>query len=323
MSASHCTRLLALLTLLSLSAPAVRAAEMKIGYIDSQKILRDFRGTTEVQRQFDKEVESWRRQSQEKKKEIDDLKTAFDKQSLMLSDEARQEKETEIAQREREYTQFVQDVFGPNGKLEQRNAELTKPLVERINKILEKLGAEEDYGLILDTAQGGVAYAPKKSDLTQQVLDELNREAGYGALRTVAKRKIAVFNFEETTPEAEKAKLGTTIAQTFVPELSRTTRFEPVPRDTVDKLLKDRGLHQKGPLQEAEVLPLAKDLGGELALMGKVSKLETEIQVDVRILDVLTGGEVLAEVGKTKDEKGIQPMVQEIVRKLDRRLPQQ
>jgi hypothetical protein len=57
--------------------------------------------------------------------------------------------------------------------------------------------------------------------------------------------------------------------------------------------------------------------------MGKVSKLETEIQVDVRILDVLTGGEVLAEVGKTKDEKGIQPMVQEIVRKLDRRLPQQ
>lgn len=168
-----------------------------------------------------------------------------------------------------------------------------------------------------------MAYAPKKIDLTQRVLDELNREAGYAAVRPTAKQRIAVFNFEESTTEAEKAKLGTTVAQAFVPSLQRTTRFDPVPRDTIDRLLKDRGLYQKGPLSESQVLSLAKELGAELVLVGKVSKLETEIQAEVRILEVVSDKEIVSEVGKARDEKNVQSMVEEIVRKVVRRMPQQ
>lgn len=125
---------------LGLAVCPARAAETKIGYIDSHRILKEFRGTTDVQREFDKEVETWRKQAQDKKKEIEDLKVEIDKQSLILSDEAKKERETQVADKQREYEEFVQQTFGPGGKLEQRDAELTKPLVEKINKVLEKLG---------------------------------------------------------------------------------------------------------------------------------------------------------------------------------------
>jgi Skp family chaperone for outer membrane proteins len=47
--------------------------------------------------------------------------------------------------------------------------------VEKINKILERLSADEGYGLVFDVANANIVYAKKEFDLTDRVLEELNK----------------------------------------------------------------------------------------------------------------------------------------------------
>jgi len=296
------------------------AAETKIGYIDSQRIFAEYKGAIEIQKQFDKEVENWRREAREKKKEIDNLKDELAKQTLMLSEEKRKERADLIRTKENEYERYIQEIFGPKGKLEQRNAELTKPIADKINVILEKIGTEENYDLILDAVEGGIAYAPKKMDLTDRVIEELNRESGYVPAKG-AKLKMAIFYFTETTPEAEKLKLGRTVAESFFFQFNRSVRFQPIPKDTIENILKEKGLDKPGVLTLEKTLEIGRDYGAEVILWGEVRKLEQEIEIEAKIFEVASQRQILSEIGKTKGEKEIQVIVEEIASKLVRRYP--
>jgi outer membrane protein len=53
---------------------------------------------------------------------------------------------------------------------------MTKPIIDKINKILEKIGKDEEYDLIMDARMGGVVYAKEKFDLTDRVVKILNKE---------------------------------------------------------------------------------------------------------------------------------------------------
>jgi outer membrane protein len=74
-----------------------------------------------------------------------------------------------------EYEQFMAETFGDDGLAAKRNQELTQPIVEKINKILEDLGKEQGYTMIFDVANANVVYADKTLDLTELVLEKLNQ----------------------------------------------------------------------------------------------------------------------------------------------------
>ncbi len=149
-------------------------AEVKIGYIDSARIFAEYKGTADAQRTFDEEVVTWEAQAQKMKVELDSLSQEYERQSMMMSETKKTERQQEIMLKNQEYETFVQSVWGPQGKLANKNSELVAPIVEKINVILEKLGDEEGYTLVLDASVGGIVYAADGIDLTTQVLDKLN-----------------------------------------------------------------------------------------------------------------------------------------------------
>jgi outer membrane protein len=96
-------------------------------------------------------------------------------QSLMLSEEKKKEKKLELDRKMAEYEQFMKETFGDDGLAARRNKELTQPIVEKINKILEDLGKEQGYAIIFDVANANIVYADKALDLTDVVLTKLNQ----------------------------------------------------------------------------------------------------------------------------------------------------
>ena len=127
-----------------LSAPAF-SQEGKVGYIDSMKLRTDYREFADAQAKFDQEVAKWQAEADSLKQELDSLETEFNKQSLLLSEEKKGEKEKLIQQKKNGYTSYVNQVFGPGGKMEKLNAELTKPILEKINIALEKIALENIF----------------------------------------------------------------------------------------------------------------------------------------------------------------------------------
>lgn len=149
--------------------------EGKIGYVDSMRLRTEFKEFQDAQAEFDKDVKVWQEEIAELEQVIDSLKQDLERTKLLLSDAKKSEKEENLEAQELEYQKLTNDVFGPGGRAEKRNAELTKPILEKINQVLEKIATEENYIMIFDSVNGNIAYARQGLDLTDIVLEELNR----------------------------------------------------------------------------------------------------------------------------------------------------
>jgi outer membrane protein len=149
------------------------AQDVKIGYIDSIKIFAEYSETQEAERLYRQEVEQWTAQKQRMEQEIVKLRDELQAQSLMLSEEKKAEKKLELDRKMAEYEQFMEETFGDEGLAARRNQELTQPIVEKINRILEDFGKDQGYTIIFDVANANIVYADKALDLTDAVLAKL------------------------------------------------------------------------------------------------------------------------------------------------------
>ncbi len=162
--------------LMVLMAAVVMADDVKIGYIDSQRIFTEYQEYQDAQARFEKEIETWNTQGEQMKQEIDELITELESQSLILSAEKKREKEQYLAAKQDTLNQFLNATFGPDGKAERRMAELSKPVRDKILVIVERIAIENNYGIILDAGTVNIAYAKKSLDLTDEILAELEAE---------------------------------------------------------------------------------------------------------------------------------------------------
>jgi len=151
-------------------------AELKIGYINSEAIFAQYEGTKQAQDKFNQEVAKWEQEASKKQKEIKDLKDQLDKQTLLLSKERKKDLEDSLNAKMVAYQQFLQDKFGQKGEALVKNEELTKPIIEKINKIIDKIAKDENYDYIFDARAGGVVFAKKAYDLSDRVLGLLAKE---------------------------------------------------------------------------------------------------------------------------------------------------
>jgi outer membrane protein len=158
------------------SVVSVLAQDIKIGYIDSIKIFAEYSETQEAERIYRQEVDVWTAEKNRREQEIVQLREELNAQSLMLSEEKKQEKRLELEKKMQDYERFMTETFGDAGLAAQRNKELTQPIIDKINKILEDMARERGLLLVFDVANADVVYADKNLDLTQAVLDKLNQQ---------------------------------------------------------------------------------------------------------------------------------------------------
>jgi outer membrane protein len=156
-------------------ASETSSQEGKIGYVDSMKLRTEFGEFADAQAEFDKDVKAWQEELAEMEHVIDSLKQDLEKTSLVLSETKKKEKEENLESKKLEYQRLTNDIFGPGGRAEKRNAELTKPILDKINQVLEKIATEENFIMIFDSVNGNIAYAKEDLDLTDRVLEELEK----------------------------------------------------------------------------------------------------------------------------------------------------
>ena len=152
------------------------SAEIKIGFIDSDQIFEKYPKTKEAQASFEREVVDLSKTARDKKNEIDDLQRKLEQQGPMLSEAKRDEQNRILQQKVGEYDKFVQEQWGPGGRIGRLNEEYLKPIIDRVHAIVAYIGTEEGFSLILDAADGNVIYGDKSLDLTDRVLSELRTE---------------------------------------------------------------------------------------------------------------------------------------------------
>ncbi len=156
-------------------APQGSAVPAKIAYINSALLLQQAPGRAEAEAQFEREVGVYRQQIQRMDDSLRTLVAAFDRDAPKLDSATRETRRTSIARRETEYQGRAR---GLDSTMQARQAQLVKPIMERVQGVIEAIRTEDGYSMIFDVgAQTNVVVAAdKKLDLTDRVLARLKSQ---------------------------------------------------------------------------------------------------------------------------------------------------
>jgi len=145
--------------------PAAFAAELKLGFVNTQRIQRDPPGQR-IQKKLEKEFASRDVELQKMAKQGRDLQTYLEKEGVTISDADRREKERQLAALNRDF-QRMQREFREDLNLRQ-NEEYVG-LLDRVNKVVQQIAEQEKFDMILQDA----VYVSKQIDITDRVLKAL------------------------------------------------------------------------------------------------------------------------------------------------------
>ena len=154
-------------TLLVAATAVAQAQELKIGYVNSERVLREANPAKAAQAKL--EVEFGKRE-----KDLADvasrLKTAadkLDKDGPTLSEAERGRRQRDLVEQARDFQRKRREF---HEDLNQRKNEELSGVVERANKVIKQIFDQEKYDLILQDA----VHWSARVDLTKKVIDALN-----------------------------------------------------------------------------------------------------------------------------------------------------
>jgi len=157
---------------LSVLSQTVFGAEVaKIAIIDFQRIIdtsnAGMRSATEIKSQGKKMEQILK----EKEAEVEELKKSLEQKALVMSQEAREEKERGFRIQANDLNSLKKRYLDT---LKEMNLKLSNRIKDDVFEIVEDMGKRGGYLLILEKRVGGVVYSPKAIDVTDKVIEEYN-----------------------------------------------------------------------------------------------------------------------------------------------------
>jgi outer membrane protein len=162
--------LLARLLLVAAAAAAVPAAlaqDIKIGFVSTERILRDSNAAKAAQARLEQEFSRREREIQNLGEQLRQATEKLEKDGPTLSESQRAARQRQIAELERDFQrrrrEFQED-------LAQRRNEELQQVIEKANRVIKQIAESEKYDLILQEA----VYIAPRHDITDKVINGLN-----------------------------------------------------------------------------------------------------------------------------------------------------
>ena len=145
---------------------AAQAAELKIGFVDQERITRESAPADRASKQLEKEFAPRAQELQRREAQIKTLQGQIEKDALTMSEGDRRAKEQELGRLTLDF-QRMQREYREDLNL-RRNQELGA-LFERANRVIRQIAEADKYDIIFQEA----VYRNPKIDITDRVLKAL------------------------------------------------------------------------------------------------------------------------------------------------------
>ena len=158
---------LAAAAMLVLATTGAQAQELKIGYVNSERVLKEANPAKAAQAKLETEFGKREKDLADVANRLKAAADKLDKDSPTLSDAERTRRQRDLVEQDREFQrkrrEFQED-------LNQRKNEELSGVVERANKVIKQIFDAEKYDLILQDA----VHWSARVDITKKVIDALN-----------------------------------------------------------------------------------------------------------------------------------------------------
>lgn len=152
--------------ILALATTVAAAADIKIGFVDVERIHRESAPAERASKQLEKEFAPRAQELQRREAQLKSLQVQLEKDAVTLSEGERRSREQDLARQGVEY-QRMQREYREDLNL-RRNQEISA-LLERANRVIKQIADAEKYDLVLQDA----VYRNPRLDITERVLKAL------------------------------------------------------------------------------------------------------------------------------------------------------
>jgi len=156
-------------------APAPATITTKIGYIDVQRVLARSAAGVAAREQLEKERGTIQKDMDGRRQELEKLRDEIEKKGPLMSADARREKQEQFDRKRRDAARAADDY---QKELEKKEGQLLQKVLQEVGGVIEKVGKEKNYYMIVEKRNAGVLYAANDADLTDEVIRAYDRDAG-------------------------------------------------------------------------------------------------------------------------------------------------
>ena len=159
--------LFVLIALCFLPVSAIAADSFKVGTVDLQRCIQESIEGKRAKDKLQKKKDGMQKELDERQNKLLELKKELEKQSMMLSMEAKEDKAKEFERQRREFKYFYDDITKQMRKAE---AEVKKVLLGELEKIVLDIGTKGNFALIFERRSSGIMYLKNTIDITDEII---------------------------------------------------------------------------------------------------------------------------------------------------------
>ena len=150
-----------------LVAVGTGAQDLKIGYVNSERVLREAVPAKAAQARLEAEFKKRESELADQGNQLRIAMEKLEKEAPTLSESERTRRQRDLADQDRDFQRkrraLLEDV-------NQRKSEELAGVIERANKVMQQIYEQEKYDLIVQEA----IFASPRVDITKKVIDALN-----------------------------------------------------------------------------------------------------------------------------------------------------
>ncbi|MCF8272923.1 MAG: OmpH family outer membrane protein [Flavobacteriaceae bacterium] len=149
--------------------------EQKIGYIDNGKVINDYQGKKDLETKYQAKDAAFQKRADSIGQAFQIEAQTFQATAKSMSPKAQQEKYQELGQKQQMLKQQMQS---EQQEIQQAFQTEIDTLIVKVKGFVKEYGKSNGYNYILGTSDAAatVLYGTEENDLTQTILDALNKE---------------------------------------------------------------------------------------------------------------------------------------------------
>ena len=156
---------------------ALAQSAARVAYIDVQRILARSSVGVAARERLERDKGAMQKDVDGKRGEVEKLREEIEKKGALLSADARKEKQETLERKIRDLRRLVDDY---RAELERKEQELLQKVLVDISGIVERVGKQKGFLLIVEKRGAGVIYGSPEADLTDEVIKAVDQEAAKG-----------------------------------------------------------------------------------------------------------------------------------------------
>ncbi len=164
------------LVIVALALFSYGANAQKIAVIDIQKVLDAMPDYRVANENLDKLSNKWRQDIAQEYDKIKGMYNKYQAEQVLLSEEAKKQREEEIVAKEKDVRDMQKAKFGPEGELFKKRQELVKPIQDKVYAAIDRFANAKGYDFVFDKGSAtGMIFANPAFEKTDDVIKEAGK----------------------------------------------------------------------------------------------------------------------------------------------------